>query len=44
MYAKLNNIKNIWIGEFSYCNIHSTKTRGYPAFWYHDGTLKNMLC
>ncbi len=40
MYAKLNNIKDIWIGEFSYCNIHSTKTRGYPAFWYHDGTLE----
>jgi 7-cyano-7-deazaguanine synthase in queuosine biosynthesis len=40
MYAKLNNIKDIWLGEFSYCNIHSTKTRGYPASWYHDGTLE----
>jgi hypothetical protein len=40
MYAKINNIKNIWLGEFSFCNIHSTKTRGYPAFWYHDGTLE----
>jgi hypothetical protein len=40
MYAKIYRIKNIWLGEFSYCNIHSTKTRGYPAFWYHDGTLE----
>lgn len=40
MFAKINNIKNIWLGEFSFCNIHSTKTRGYPAFWYHDGTLE----
>jgi hypothetical protein len=40
MYAKIYRIKNIWLGEFSYCNIHSTKTRGYPAYWYHDGTLE----
>jgi 7-cyano-7-deazaguanine synthase in queuosine biosynthesis len=40
MYAKLYNIKDVWLGEFSYCNIHSTKTRGYPAFWFHDGTLE----
>jgi len=40
LYARIYNIENIWLGEFSYCNIHSTKTRGYPAFWYHDGTLE----
>jgi 7-cyano-7-deazaguanine synthase in queuosine biosynthesis len=40
MYAKILNIHNIWLGEFSYCNIHSTKTRGYPAFWFHDGSLE----
>lgn len=42
MYAKLLNIENIWIAEFSYCNTHSTKTRGYPAYWYHDGTLEKF--
>jgi len=40
MYAKLFNIKDIWLGEFTYCNIHSTETRGYPAYWFHDGTLE----
>ena len=42
MYAKLLDIENIWIAEFSYCNTHSTKTRGYPAYWYHDGTLEKF--
>jgi len=40
MYARIYNIKEIWYGEFSYCNIHSTKTRGFPAYWFHDGTLE----
>jgi 7-cyano-7-deazaguanine synthase in queuosine biosynthesis len=42
MYAKFFDIENIWIAEFSYCNTHSTKTRGYPAYWYHDGTLEKF--
>jgi 7-cyano-7-deazaguanine synthase in queuosine biosynthesis len=40
IYAKLFGIKDIWLGEFTYCNIHSTITRGFPAFWFHNGTLE----
>lgn len=43
MYAKIFGIKDIWIAEFSYVNVHGTKMRGYPAYWFHDGTLEKYM-
>lgn len=40
MYAKLYNIKDIWIGQFSCNDIHRTEFNLQPLNWYYDGTLE----
>jgi 7-cyano-7-deazaguanine synthase in queuosine biosynthesis len=40
MYAKLNNIKNIWIGQFSYNDYHRIEFNLEPLSWFYDGTLE----
>jgi len=40
MYAKLFGIKDIWIGHFSYVDTHAKLSRGFPSFWFNDGTLE----
>lgn len=40
MYAKLNGIKNIWIGQFSYNDLHRIEFNLEPLKWYYDGTLE----
>jgi 7-cyano-7-deazaguanine synthase in queuosine biosynthesis len=40
MYAKLNDIKNIWIGQFSYNDFHRIEFNLVPLNWFYDGTLE----
>jgi 7-cyano-7-deazaguanine synthase in queuosine biosynthesis len=40
MYAKLNGIQNIWIGQFSYNDYHRIEFNLDPLSWYYDGTLE----
>jgi hypothetical protein len=40
IYAKLNGIKNIWIGQFSYNDTHRIEFNLEPLKWYYDGTLE----
>jgi hypothetical protein len=40
MYAKLNGIQNIWIGQFSYNDYHRIEFNLGPLSWYYDGTLE----
>jgi 7-cyano-7-deazaguanine synthase in queuosine biosynthesis len=40
MYAKLNGIKNIWIGQFSYNDYHRIEFNLGSLSWYYDGTLE----
>jgi hypothetical protein len=40
VYAKLNGIKDIWIGQFSYNDHHRIEFNLDPLSWYYDGTLE----
>ena len=40
MYAKINGIQNIWIGQFSYNDYHRIEFNLCPLSWYYDGTLE----
>ena len=40
MYAKLHKIKDIWIGQFSYNDLHRIEFNLKPLNWYYDGTLE----
>jgi 7-cyano-7-deazaguanine synthase in queuosine biosynthesis len=40
MYAKLNNINDIWIGQFSYNDYARIEFNLEPLSWFYDGTLE----
>lgn len=40
IYAKLNGIKDIWIGQFSYNDYHRIEFNLDPLEWYYNGTLE----
>jgi len=40
MYARLNGIRDIWIGQFSYNDYHRIEFNLNPLSWYYDGTLE----
>jgi 7-cyano-7-deazaguanine synthase in queuosine biosynthesis len=40
IYAKLNGIQNIWIGQFSYNDYHRIEFNLDPLDWFYDGTLE----
>lgn len=42
IYAKLNDIKDIWIGQFSYNDFHRTEFNLNPLNWFYDGTLESF--
>jgi 7-cyano-7-deazaguanine synthase in queuosine biosynthesis len=40
IYAKLNGINDIWIGQFSYNDYHRVEYGLEPLSWFYDGTLE----
>lgn len=40
IYAKLNNIKSIWLGQFSYNDYHRIEFNLEPLNWYYNGTFE----
>jgi hypothetical protein len=40
VYARLNGINDIWIGQFSYNDYHRIEFNLNPLSWFYDGTLE----